>query len=338
MTEKTDQNFKFDATGILDYVLKHYKILLTLTIISGVIATIVSMFIANKYKSTVVLFPTSTISISQTLLTDNASTKGILNFGEDEESEQIIQVLQSDEIKQRIIQKYNLFEHYKIDKNSQYAMTILLSEIEENIMIKRTEYMSIVIDVLDTDPQTAANIANDISNLLDTAMNHIQNDRAKLALKVVEDEYNELRNSILQLEDSLDVLRSLGVYDYESQAEVFSDAYAQAVAKNNLTGAKQLEEKLGILARYGGAYVSIRDFLEHEKKQLSAIKAKYAEAKVDAEQNLPHKFIVNNATKAEKKAYPMRSMIIAFTMISTFILTLILLLLYDIIGKTLKKH
>ena len=38
--------------------------------------------------------------------------------------------------------------------------------------------MSIIIEVLDKDPVTAANIANDISNLVDSTMNRIQRDRA----------------------------------------------------------------------------------------------------------------------------------------------------------------
>ena len=92
---------------------------------------------------------------------------------------------------------------------------------------------------------------------------------------------------------------------------------------------QKLEQKLEVLSKYGGAYVSIRDFLEFEKKQLSSIKAKHAEAEVDAYQDLPHTFIVNHAMKAEKKSFPIRWLICSVSTISTFIFVLILLLLFD---------
>jgi hypothetical protein len=139
--------------------------------------------------------------------------------------------------------------------------------------------------------------------------------------------------NINQLEDSLVVLRGFGIIDYESQAEVISDAWAQAVVDGNTNGAKKLEKKLDVFAKYGGAYVSIRDQLEYEKKELVDVKSKFMEAKVDAEQDLPFKFIVNNAVKAEKKSYPVRWLIVVVSTLSTFILALLVLLLFESIKR-----
>ncbi|PKP22195.1 MAG: hypothetical protein CVU06_09625, partial [Bacteroidetes bacterium HGW-Bacteroidetes-22] len=93
--------------------------------------------------------------------------------------------------------------------------------------------------------------------------------------------------------------------------------------KANKAGIKALEDKLHILALYGGAYVSLRNQLEHEKKQLSFIKARYDQAMVDATQSLPQKFVVNTAYPAEEKSYPIRWLIVLFTMLSTFMLAVI---------------
>lgn len=339
MATKEEVEYRFDSFNLIWFIKRWYKPLIIIGFTAAVIAAIVSLLIENKYKSTVILFPTSSGSVSKALLTDNASSKGILVFGEEEEVEQMLQVLQSDEIQQKIVKKHNLMEHYDIDPESQFPMTQLSQTYNGNINIERTEFMSVRVEVLDKDPQKAADIANDIAAYLDTVMNRMQKQRAKMALEVVENEYRDLKNQIRMLEDSLDRLRDLGVYDYESQAEVYSDAYAQAVAKKNTSGAKLLEEKLNVLAKYGGAYVSIRDFLEHEKKQLSAIKSKYAEAKVDATQNLPHKFIVDQAQKAEKKSYPIRWLIVVVSAASAGILALLVMITIDIFrGEKAKKQ
>ena len=69
--------------------------------------------------------------------------------------------------------------HYNIDLNSSYKNTLLQEEYTSNISFKRTQYMSVVIEVFDTDPQIAADIANNIASLLDSVKNRIQKERRR---------------------------------------------------------------------------------------------------------------------------------------------------------------
>ncbi|MCK5840290.1 MAG: hypothetical protein KAG99_10600, partial [Bacteroidales bacterium] len=88
------------------------------------------------------------------------------------------------------------------------------------------------------------------------------------------------------------------------------------------------------LAKYGGPYVSLRDALEHEKKQLSLLKTKYEEAKVDAEEELPQKFVVSSAYKAEKKSYPIRWLIVLVTTLAAFMFTVLVVIIIENITKS----
>jgi capsular polysaccharide biosynthesis protein len=323
----------FNSASLVNFINHKKKHLIIITIIAFVISAIISFLVPPKYQSSVVLFPASSGSISHQLLTQNVTEKNIMNFGEEEEVEQLIQILNSDEIRNKIIKKFDLMSHYKISPNSRFPRTELYNKFIDNISFIRTEYMSVRIEVLDRDPQIAADIANDIALLIDTTINRMQRERAQQALKIVEKDYLELKNQIRVLEDSLSELRALGINDYESQSEVFNTAYVKAIASGNKNEIKFLEEKIKILSQYGGAYVSIRDFLIHEKKQLSETKEKYAEAKVDAEQNLPHKYIVNFAYKAEKETYPIKWLIIITSTSAAFFLALVLFLLFEIVKK-----
>jgi uncharacterized protein involved in exopolysaccharide biosynthesis len=66
---------------------------------------------------------------------------------------------------------------------------------------------------------------------------------------------------------------------------------------------------------------------------LSEIESKYIEAKIDVEQDLPHKFVVNEAVKAEKKSYPVRWLIVMISTISSFILSIIVLVILENLKK-----
>ncbi|MBN3035831.1 MAG: hypothetical protein JW861_09615 [Bacteroidales bacterium] len=335
MFEQLRGDKDFDSTGFIFFLHKWRKPLFFLSVLALILSVVFSSswFITPKYKSVVIMYPTSTSSISKALLTETAGEKqDILEFGEDEQAEQMLQILNSNRIRDRVIDKYDLMDHYGISPDEKFRFTKLYQEYENNISFKRTEFMAVRITVMDRDPEMAADMANDIADLLDSTKNAIQKERAIRALKIVEAEYIQLRDEIQAMEDSLTRLRELGVHDYESQAEMINQQLAIELARGNQGAVKALELKLETLAKYGGPYVSIRDALEYEKKQFSQLKAKYEEAKVDAEEVLPQKFVVSYAYPAEKKAYPIRWIIVLVTLTSTVILTLLILALYESIS------
>lgn len=329
----------------MQVVYGYKKHLIIIAILAIILSAIFSgpYFITPLFKSTVILYPTASNSISKVLLSDNFNnSKDILEFGEIEQTEQMLQVLSSNKIRDRIISKYNLLNHYNIKEGSNFRMTKLYNEYESNFRFRRTEYMAVKITVYDKNPQMAADMANNVADLVDSTINNMQKKIATKAFKIVEFEYIKLKKEVKNKEDSLTILREFGVHDYESQSEMFNRQLAIEMAKGDSEGSvKRLEKKLETLAKYGGPYVSLRDALEHDKKQLSLLKAKYEEAKVDASENLPHTFVINTAYKAEKKTYPIRWLIVLVSTFASLFLAIILFSLIDMfsgeLGEDLKK-
>jgi uncharacterized protein involved in exopolysaccharide biosynthesis len=301
--------------------------------IAAIVSAIASLMIQPKFKSSVILFPVSSSSISQALMSQNTGEKQLLKFGEEEEVEQMMQVLQSNTIRNHIVQKFDLINHYGIDPNSKYPATALFEAYKKNIKITRTEFMSVEISVLDPSPDTAALIANEISAQLDTVMNRMQRERALKAFKLVESEFLKQKTKINAIRDTLEFLGEIGIVEYESQSEVFNDQYATAIAQGNFTGAERLKAQIDTLAKYGYLYVSMNEQLTSEIKKLSEIESKYVEAKIDVEQDLPHKFVVNDAVVPEKKAQPVRWLIVFVSTASSFLLALILLIIIEQVKK-----
>lgn len=326
--DESDMN----TLGLVGLVNRYKVPFIIIAFLASILAYIFSspFFITPLFKSTVILYPTSSNSISKVLLSTNFNTnKDLLEFGEDEQTERMLQILNSNKIRDRIIEKYDLMDHYGIKHDSKYKFTRLYKEYEGKVKFRKTEYMAVKITVLDKESSTASLIANDIAELFDSTMNLMQKEVALKAFQIVEQEYFKLRSEVKFMEDSLNSIRRLGIHDYESQAEMLNQQLAIELAKSNQPAIKALEKKLDILAEYGGSYVSLRDNLEHERKQLSAIKAKYEESKVDATQNLPHKFVVTSAFEAEQKSYPIRWLILLVTVFSTLFLTVIVLIVLE---------
>ena len=331
-----DKSVNVFASFSLMQVIKKYKKHLSIITLVAILASMIfsgPAFITPLYKSSVILYPTASNSISKAILSETGTSKDILEFGEDEQTEQLLQILNSNKIRDRMIEKYNLMEHYEIYPDEKYRLTKLYKTYEDNFDFKRTEFMAVEITVYDRDPELAAEMANEAAHLLDSVINEMQKKVAKEAFDIVASEYFQLSDEIKKKEDSLTKLREYGVNDYESQAEMFNRQLAIELAKGNSAGVNRLEKKLEILAKYGGAYVSLRDALEYDKKQLSELRAKYEEAKVDAEKTLPHTFIVSNAYKAEKKSYPIRWLIVVITTLSVFFLSVLILGLIDYTRK-----
>lgn len=330
MNKRTSAQDDFNSLNVLFFIYKWRKQLTIVAASAFIISCIVALTIQEKYKSTVILFPATTNSISKALLTESSTNKeDVLQFGEEEEAEQMLQILSSDEVRTRICEKYNLMAHYCIDPEDEYKRTKLYDNYFENISFKRTEYMSVKIEVMDQSPDTAALIANDIAALHDSTKTRIQRERAKEALRIVEREYFSKLDEIRLMEDSLKVINSYGVFDYESQSEVTSEQYAIAISKGDQRAVKSLEEKLQVIGKYGSAYVSLRDNMYMQRKQLNLLKSKYDEAKVDAEQVLSQKFIVSNAYPAEKKSYPVRWLIVVVSTMASLLIAVITILLVE---------
>ena len=333
MANKQTSENDLNSINLIRFLWQRKTPILIVTAIAAIASIVFSspFFIPPKYKSQVVLFPSSTNSISRALLSQNQAPKqDVMQFGEEEEAEQLLQVLNSSLIRDRIIEKYNLMKHYDIDAGAKYPKTLLIKEYESNIHYRRTENMAVEITVMDISPDTAALIANDIAALLDTVKINIQKERALKGFRIVEAEYKELLADIKRKEDSLTILRKHGVHDYETQAEMINRQLAIEIAKNPHSAAvKALQAKLDTLAVYAGPYVSIRDGLEYEKKHITEVKAKYDEAKIDAYEELPQTFKVDMAFPAEKKSYPVRWLIVVVSTFGTFLLMVFFMIILD---------
>ena len=332
MTNEIKKAEDFDSSNLVIFLYRWRKPLFIVLVVALVGSWFFSSpwFITPKYKSTVIMFPASSSSISKSLLNEQ-SVKGqdITAFGEDDQAEQLLQILNSNKIRDRIMRKFNLMQHYKIDSTSDYKYSNLFKEYDNNITFRRTEFMAVQISVYDSDPQVAADIANTIASLLDSAKNDMMRQRSVKGFEVVEAEYNSTKAEKDKIVDSLITLGSLGVNDVEYQSQVLNQQQAISIMNGNKAAQSALQKKLDILGKYGGIYMALKNALEFKTEQLILLETKFKQAKVDAEENLPQKFVVSDAFKAERKSYPIRWLIISVSMVSALFMAIIIIMIVE---------
>lgn len=336
------------ALNILVLIIRNWKTLIIVAIISAVVAFFFStpIFIKPKFKSSVIMFSTSSNAVSQLILAEGNYNEflDITQFGNDAHIEQMIQILNSREIKDHIINKFNLITHYGIDTTQKYWKTKLYKFVKDNVQFSRTDNLAVQITVEDTDPMMAADMANEIAEYYDTLKRQIVQQRSMEAFEVLKKEMKLTDEHIMELTDSLSRIMSHGIYDYESQSERLTQQYAIELVKGNTAGVKRIKDELIILEKYGPIYVSVRDRLFYLKEAQKLFQEKYQNARVDASYSLPQKFVVEKAVPSDKKSYPKKMMITLVTSICVTLFTLFLLIFqesikkgFTVIGNQLRK-
>lgn len=334
---KKNNNFKFNSLDFIGYIWSIRKFLLIIGITAFIISGIVSFLITPKFKSTVIMFPVTSSSISRPLLTnDSYPQDDLLKIGTEEDGEQLMQILHSSAVREKVAERVDLVKHYHINTNDVNWKTSLSRMFAENVKFKRTEYTSIVIEVLDRDPKMAAKIANEISNQVDSVMNEIQQQRANKAFEIVKKECEELETNVTLLQDSLKTITKSGLVGFGDDKRVYHNAYAKALGKGNIYGANELSKKLKIINEKEGIFYLLTIEVTDKINILVSMREKYRQAKVNAEQKLPHKFVVDTAYPADIKATPNRSVLVLVSTISAMFFALVLMLIKDTIINRLK--
>ena len=327
MTER-EKEFSFDFIDIIRVILRWKWHLIIVSVLAGVAAAVFTgpSFMTPKFKAVAVFYPTSNNSVSNAILTDNRQRqKDPLEFGEEEQAEQALQVLKSSALTSRLINNYNLMEHYEIEKDNAYPMSSLNDKIKDNISYNRTQYMSIEISVLDEDPQMAADMANGIMELYDTVKTEIQRQVADKALTIVRQQYESKVEEVNSLRNQLRELGAKGVINPEEQSKGLAEQYYKAKATGNQSLIHSFQEQLDTLAKYAPAVTTLNETLILELDKLSELRAKYERAQVDVNETLSNKFVMSAAGVPEKKAWPRRTFITLAVTVSTFLFALVVL-------------
>jgi len=332
-----NNNINMDKSmfSIVQIIWNGKKIILLISAIALISSLVASLLIKNQYKATATIFPPVANQVSKELLTENKQ-EGLTSFGETEEMEQFLQVLNSRTFKDMVISKLNLQEHWKIDPNIPEYKFKTHKEFDENIKIRATRYQSISIEVMDQNPQWASEIANTIVDLSDSLMRSIKAQIAVNALKALEKQFKLVEQELTSLQDSLAAVMANGIIDPERQAEKYYKEYLNALLRGNKLQLSILSKEVSKFGNFGAKHVRYTFEIDELSTQLNELRKNMVVARIEANQEIPTRFIIDRADIPDKKAYPKRSIIVITATLSALLFTILLLLLQEHL-KQLRK-
>ena len=314
-------NLNKERNNLIQFIWAQRKSLLIITGIVFVISTIVSLLITPLFLSTAIVFPAASSNVS---FSDQRNVKAAaMDFGEEEQAEQLVQILQSSRIRDKVVSKFNLLEHYEIAENDKNKYYKLNNEYTSHFEFTRTRYGSIQIDVLDKDPELAAKMANSIVDLIDTVKNDMIRERTKPAFEINKRKMGQMlhdRDSVLNLLDSLSAL-GVGTMD------IRSNLFQALVDSKNAVEKSDIKAKLVVSMLYGAQYDALENMLNEMIIKIEEFRVSYEQAESDANANFNHKFVVEKAVKSDKKEKPKRMIIVLVASLGGFIFGVLFLLI-----------
>ena len=220
--------------------------------------------------------------------------------------------MESQDIMDSVVEKFDLVKHYDIDKADKHWKTNLIGEYQDRVSISKTPYDAVRVKVMDKDPQMACDMVNEIIRLYDNKVGTLHKIKRKEAVDMLKKQLDNkshfidsLKQELHKITDGKDVLR----YSYLSKDN--SSAYFTNNGKDldNVTDAMLLVE-----------------FITNESNALTNIKNNYELELRFYNANMTFSNVVSHPFVADKKTTPVRWVIVAISGIAAFILSLLVVL------------
>ena len=116
----------FNNSALYIFLFKYrfqFIIVITISILGSSAA---SFFIQDKFKSVAIIYPSITTSTTSLF---NENSKNIVEFGDEEKTEQLLEILNSEKIREHLVKKFDLINYYKIkSKTPQHELNEIFRE------------------------------------------------------------------------------------------------------------------------------------------------------------------------------------------------------------------
>lgn len=309
----------FDNTSMIQVLYKWKWHIVVITIAAAIIGAVFSSsrFITPMYKSEAILYPSNVAAYSDETFT-----------------EQMLQIMQSNEIMDSVVEKFNLMRHYKIDKGYKYWKTALIGEYRDNVRISRTPYDAVLIKVLDKDPEMAYNMVNEIIRLYDNKVRTLHKIKRAETVQMYKRQLDEKQEFIDSLKQRMaEISTNYGVVEYASQSREVTRGF---LGNNGSKKSDDVKEMKSNIQQYGPEIISLTQMIQSESQAYSAVKLDYEQELRFYNAEMTFSNVVSHPFIADKKTYPVRWVVVALCGLAACVLSI--LVVYVMEHKNIKAE
>jgi len=295
-------------------------------IIIGVVAIIISavfsspFFIKPKFRSTARIYPSNLWVLS-----------------EESETEQMLEILNSRDIKLKMFDAFDLDKVYKIARNDQFYLTYMFDIYNKNVKTNKTNFETVEIQFMDHDPQRASDMCDSLIFFYNKKVRDMHKKKdfemVTISEKGLKQKYAELDSLILRLDT---LKQNYGILDYKSQVEKVTEGYMTALAEGITPSANRakIENLYNNLAEQGTQAYLLEKQFDYITDVIDSLTTQHEFYLAEYEKDITYCHVVENPVPADKKSYPVRWLIVSLSALSALFIALIVLLVLDYRQKT----
>ncbi len=289
-------------------------------VLVGVIAVVLSAifsgptFITPKYKSTARIYPSNIGALS-----------------DESETEQMLEVLNSNDIKFRMFDAFELDKVYKIDKENPMYLTYMFDKYNTNVSTSKTEYETAEIKVLDQDPKRAATMCDSIITFYNNKVRAMHKAKDKEMVVITQKQIDKKQIELDLSEQELDSIRKVSGLISLNQTSEVTRGYMTALAngRGSSSDTKKIQELYQNLSKEGTQVQKVEQRFNKALSAVDSLTRLYDAHLVEFEKDITYSHIVERPFAADKKAYPVRWLIVAFSTLSAVFVALLAFLVLD---------
>jgi uncharacterized protein involved in exopolysaccharide biosynthesis len=225
--------------SVLDYVLliaRHKKMFFIIMIFFMTTGIAYSLFLKKQYRAQAVIFTPKTQS--QFPLSSLMSSlpigdlKNGLNFLEEKNNDLLLSILQSRKMAETVINRFDLVNRYGFMKSKKYFFEDVIRRLSKNVSITEDKYSNITVCVTDTNPQTAADMANFMVDELNLRSYELSRENAKSSRVFFAERIAAIKQTLDSVTEQLTRFKKRNsVFDLEQQIKTAINALSELEAQ-----------------------------------------------------------------------------------------------------------
>jgi len=300
----------FNNTSLIQIIIKWKWHLAILAVGAAIVSLVVSssLFMKPRFKSVAYIYPSN-----------------ILPYSEESQTEQMLQWMNSVDVRDSVVKKFDLSKHYGISPTEKYFASALEYMFNKNVKISKTQYESVEVNVTDIDPVMARDIVNAILNFTDEKI------RATHLVKyqeVVQAMEKILKTKTAEIDSIKNLYREIattyGVYDVEGQSQEITRGELRTVSGGggNINSKDVQKLKAGMMEK-SGDLLYLGNRIQTLTNEYSELMRKYDVARFDIDKKFTFVNVVTPPFIADKKSYPKRLFVMFYFVAGTLFFSLL---------------
>ena len=195
-----------NLAGIVNALYQRKKAIIGITFLTMVLAAGLSLLLPNYYAAETIFYAASPDLAKPSPI--GVNEKKMDYYGESEDMDRLFSLALSSELRGKLIQQFNLYDHFKIDKDSKNAEFRIGKKIDQAFTLEKTKYDAFRLSIEDKNPILSRDMTNFARDFINTKAQSLIKDTQKKLLLTFEQNISQKKKDIGVLNIELDSLRN----------------------------------------------------------------------------------------------------------------------------------